>query len=176
MNLIRKKKSNHMKITEGPQPVFVVGCSRSGTTLVQSILSTSPDLAAFPETNILYQVVGDLNYRRYGAVVTRLGRRHIPRMLLCRILNRAGIATNFVWSHESHNIPDSLKPYAPVNKENHELWIRNVFSDFQNMMTSASGGRRWVEKSPQNVFIVELIEKYIPDALFVHTRPDRERL
>ncbi|NJL55543.1 sulfotransferase [bacterium] len=31
-------------------PLFLVGCPRSGTTLLQSMLASHPQIASFPET------------------------------------------------------------------------------------------------------------------------------
>ena len=40
-------------ITQLPKRVFVVGCPRSGTTLLQSILLTNPSIISFPESHFL---------------------------------------------------------------------------------------------------------------------------
>ena len=67
--------------------VFIVGCSRGGTTLLQSIIAKQSAFVAFPESNILYQPLGDIDYRRYGSLI---GRRAIPRQIMWRIVNRIG--------------------------------------------------------------------------------------
>lgn len=150
-------------------PVFVIGCSRSGTTLVQSILSTNPKLHAFPESNVLYNVADDLDYRRYGLLI---GRRRIPGLLISRLINRAGVTRSFSWRQQERNLPPCLSRHLRTNVDTRSFRIKSIFLEFTNMMLAASGGGRWIEKSPQNIFVVDIIERYIPSALFVHVKRD----
>lgn len=145
-------------------PIFIVGCSRSGTTLLQSILAHHPDIQAFPETNILYEVLNDLDYRRYGSVI---GRSKIPHALLGRAINNIGITTKFPWER-LRDSTDSQRSKRAAKKIVRARSIRTIFSEFCSMMDAGSGGRRWLEKSPQNIFCLHLISRYIPNARVVH--------
>ncbi|MDN3517189.1 sulfotransferase [Aquisalimonas lutea] len=151
------------------KPVFVVGCSRSGTTLVQSLLASGGELVAFPETNVLYFAVDDLNYRRFGNLI---GHRRLPGMLAKRLLNRIGLTLNFSWDVSLNNLPHELRAHLSIGDDGRRWLIRSVLRDFHLMMESATGGARWLEKTPQNIFVLDFIEKYYPNAQFVHVLRD----
>jgi hypothetical protein len=158
-------------------PIFVVGCSRAGTTLCQSILSRNPDLVGFPESNFLYLVAGDLDTRRFG-YERRVRRRRFRRLLrLCNQLGfQVGSSTpirrrmrrflkDIGHRDLSHLIPWSL------------FRIDAIFSSFSEIMNRASGGRRWIEKSPQNIFVLDVISRYLPRTQFVHViRNERDNI
>ena len=46
------------------------------------------------------------------------------------------------------------------------------FRAFADVMTEAADGRRWIEKSPQNIFCVRQIDRYVADARIVHVVRD----
>ena len=43
--------------------IFVVGCPRSGTTLLQSLIAVHPDVASFPESKFFVRLVYPQSYR-----------------------------------------------------------------------------------------------------------------
>jgi Sulfotransferase family len=47
-------------VSELERPIFVVGCPRSGTTLVQCILSASSQAFSLPETHFFSFVLPEL--------------------------------------------------------------------------------------------------------------------
>lgn len=146
-------------------PIFIVGCSRSGTTLLQSILGNHPDLAVFPESNLLYYVLDDLDFRRWGSLI---GRRQIPRAMTGRLLNGMGF-TSVMYKESAEGFLEANASHCESDLFNdREYSIRTVFSKFTRVMEMRSQGRRWIEKSPQNIFCVHLIRKYWPDACILH--------
>src|ERR1043166_465784 len=46
--------------------IFLVGCARSGTTLLQSLLAAHSSIASFPETHFFAATVGQTGRRRFG--------------------------------------------------------------------------------------------------------------
>src|SRR5690625_983023 len=146
-------------------PVFVVGCSRSGTTLVQSIIANHPDFTAFPETNLLYWVLNDLDYLRFGKLI---GRRRIPASLLGRIVNNCGATINFSWSDLQRFLGTQAVSWSPREARTRVQSIRGIFLQFLELMEECASEKRWIEKSPQNIFCLRFIIKYFPDAHIVH--------
>jgi len=147
-------------------PVFIVGCSRSGTTLLHSILGNSPELHAFPETNTFFGVLNDLDYRRYGS---RLNRRQIRKALVGRVLNSFGYTRDFSWgSLEDFLTSQNIRWTPEVKSKSGMVKIKYVYRDLVNLMSSLSNGGRWIEKSPHNIFCIRHIARHIPDVRFVH--------
>ena len=48
------------------QPVFIVGCPRPGTTLLQALLASHPDVHSLPETHFLQSLLRCEDQRRYA--------------------------------------------------------------------------------------------------------------
>ena len=146
-------------------PIFVVGCSRSGTTLLQSILNQHPSLVSFPETNILHTILDDLDYRRFGRL---MGRRRIPLYLLKRLVNRFGYTLSYsprkFHAYLSALGREDLRHLVPAKTRS----MARVFAAFRSVLEAMALGQRYIEKTPQNIFCIEFIQQRIPDALFVH--------
>lgn len=153
-----------MKNTKN-NPVFILGCSRGGTTLLHSILSKQEGLISFPEANILYQVLDDLDYRRYGFLI---GRRNVLKAIFLRSYNLIGFTNYYPRKQFLRFLDDvnraDIKGSVPYNL----MSIRKIYHLFESIMHQISDGARWVEKSPQNIFCVDLIERYIENASFIH--------
>lgn len=147
-------------------PIFVVGCSRGGTTLLHSILGNSPALHAFPETNTFFGILNDLDYRRYGPC---LDWRQTRNALTGRMLNAFGYTHDFSWASLTEFLASQPTQWTPKVKSDFRfVSIKSVYRDLVDLMDTLSGGGRWVEKSPQNMFCIKHISRHIPDARFVH--------
>src|SRR6185437_8839646 len=62
------------------QRIFIVGCPRSGTTLVQAMLARHPAVLTLPETAFFEQLCGDLKWR-WGDRDARPQRRRLRQRL-----------------------------------------------------------------------------------------------
>lgn len=147
------------------RPIFVLGCSRSGTTLVQSLLASSERLFALSETNRLYTVADDLDYRRFGRASSY---RRIMRAPVRGLYNRAGFTRKFDWSRHTETLPESLADEVRRRGLGSEKRIARIYAQFDDMLSRIAGDRRWVEKSPQNIFVLDHIGRHFPNAQFVH--------
>ena len=134
-----------------PSKIFIVGCPRSGTTLLQSILAAHPKVLSFPESHFFE----DLTFRsaKWKYTFGILGITPI------RIRNRL---RNFFHQieYEQH-----LKPafYTVFRKQYCEYFVNIVdaFALQQNKLC-------WIEKTPENLHHIPLIEKLVPSAKFIH--------
>jgi hypothetical protein len=127
-----------------PQRLFVVGCPRSGTTLLQSFLAAHGGVHSFPETHFFYRLpasaaapvgpdlVGDL-----PQVAGFLGR------------------------------PDTTWPPQPTVGAAVDTFLATA-----DAVTAAAGARAWVEKTPANLYAIDLVEALVPGARFVHILRD----
>ncbi len=129
----------------GPPPtrIFVVGCPRSGTTLLQSMLAAHPEVLAFRETHAFW-----------GLQNTNPG------------LRRAGVrsrASATTW----RQLPDLGVPVVGAAPLRVGSYVRGVVSALDDAATAA-GRRAWSEKTPGHLRSLNLVQKYIPGAHVVH--------
>lgn len=130
--------------------IFLVGCSRSGTTLLQSIIASHPRLTSFPETDFFRRI--DLHPRR----------RHLVRLGLAMGTERKRLKKILRDNALEHRIGDlgrqPLTFRGSVNAYIH--WLDEI--------ARARGKTGWVEKTPLHLLSIPRISRYVPDARFVH--------
>lgn len=134
------------------QRVFIVGCSRSGTTLLQTLLASHEEATTFPETQFFPTMMrGRLPYPR---VLTRLGLATGKEIdYLKRMLKRFG---------REELIP--LIPRQPwMVKDSIEIYISLLDFIAANMKKKI-----WIEKTPLNILWIEMIEEYVPSPIVIH--------
>jgi LPS sulfotransferase NodH len=123
--------------------VFIVGCPRSGTTLLQTLLAAHGELVSPPETHFFNYLV-PRSFAKHLRVASRSGRDRIVQHMA-----KIGLdfrAPSSCWTSEwSKALVECLDALAREE--------------------SANG---WIEKTPAHLHFVDLIEKLIPDARFVH--------
>jgi hypothetical protein len=145
--------------------VFVVGCSRGGTTVIQSILAQHPDITSFPETQMPWLLVDDMNRRRFGGLLSL--RQRVLYLALWG-MNRCGytLRRRDMISHPLLPKPQGLEVPASWRRPTRSLAA--LFARFAAVLDACTPTGMWVEKSPQNIFVIDVIRRFMPDALFVH--------
>lgn len=148
--------------------VFLVGCPRSGTTLLQSMLYAHPEIYSFPETFFFDRLFGSgerrtLAKKTQGFVegVRAFGRDSLRGMgfVEARRYTKAWAGMR-VLSEES----DIMAPVDSLRLEKHvEGFVRRI-----DEKTIEAGGRIWLEKTPDHLFCLNFIRKYVPQAKFIH--------
>ncbi|CCG03647.1 sulfotransferase family protein [Blastococcus saxobsidens] len=124
--------------------IFVVGCPRSGTTLLQSFLAAHPDIHSFPETHVFHRLRAPRGLRRAAGLAAAGATQ--------RLDDAAG------WL----GVPRA-RPLLPT--------VRRHGAAFLAMADAAArkhGAGAWVEKTPANLYALDLIERLVPGALVVH--------
>jgi len=139
---------------------FLVGCPRSGTTFLQAALSSHPEILSLPETaffeRLLPERIDDevfgaprpARLRQRGREYLRVQRR-APR-LLRRVLAALDV--------------EGVRP-------GRHLGLSGYAAEFVRLLDAAArarGCRAWLEKTPNHVFYVDVIERHVPDARFIH--------
>lgn len=130
--------------------IFIVGCSRSGTTLLQTLIASHPKVITFPETNFFYKTVGLNKFKR---IITWLG--------FCTGLEK-DFLNLFVKERLGSDLPDLKKQPIFYQK------AVNHYVSLLNHKTQKKGSSIWVEKTPKHIFSPEWIMRFIPDAKIIH--------
>lgn len=138
--------------------IFVVGCPRSGTTLVQAMLARHPSIFSLRETFFFESLLGGSNVR-WGDREARAHRRWY---------HRAGAAQSWgrrrLLELERIYRPEKLPRRAPMG------W-RSCARRYVAMLDAAAerrGCRAWVEKTPAHLLFLDEILQVVPDARIVH--------
>lgn len=141
------------------QRVFVVGCPRSGTTLVQAMLARHPDVLALAETAFFPQLYGD-EALRWGDRDARPPRRYVrARMGLARRQARAALVTI-----QGRLALDAPLPPWPLRLAS----CAQRFVSLLDTRADADGRGTWVEKTPCHLLYIPEITRVVPGARFVH--------
>ena len=128
--------------------IFLVGCPRSGTTLLQSLLAANSKVLSFPETHFF----GHLFYSRKLLSILGIANWR-ARLRWVQFLKEIG--------HQE--MQSKLPKYAVFVRQFSKAYI-----DVLDTLTLNQGKEIWVEKTPGNLHYIEKIEKLVSSAKFVH--------
>jgi hypothetical protein len=126
-------------------PIFVVGCPRSGTTLLRDLIRSDPSVEIPPESHFIpafYRAWGDPASDREARALAR-------RMLSLRTVRRWGL---------------DLEPEGFASCRSYADVVGHLFGEFAR----AEGASRWGDKSPRQVRELPLLAQLFPDARFLH--------
>lgn len=136
-----------------PEPpsirVFLVGFPRSGTTLLQSLLASHPDVLSLPETFFFVEL-------------STGGRR---RRLLDRANPRASRKLGELRRQGIEVADPGFREALPVATAGPTVrrFVRALDASARNR-----GKRAWVEKTPSHLHYLGEIERHVPGAQIVH--------
>lgn len=123
---------------------FLVGCPRSGTTLLQSLLAAHPGISSLPETHfIAYVAPGRPWLRRLG-----IASRNAP------------LATERLETLIGHQV---RRPTLPLISNYVDSFVRAL-----DRYTLEKQGMGWLEKTPRHLHCVELLSKYVRRFRCIH--------
>ncbi len=129
------------------QRLFLVGCPRSGTTLLQSLLAAHPEVASFPESEFFNHLFphSEPKRRRLGII----SRRAKPKF--AQFLQESG--------HSGHR-PSRLILF-PRQFTAHFSATLDQLAIQQNKTT-------WLEKTPTHLYHLDYITQRIAQPKFIH--------
>jgi hypothetical protein len=134
-------------------PVFVLGCPRSGTTLLYYMLLSSGNFAIYQEESSVFNQL----MPRFGDLRRRENRQ---KLLNVWFKTRLFTATGLPPEQLEHRILDECR--------NAGDFLCIVMEE----MARSQGVARWAETSNEHVVILPLIKRMIPDALVIHVIRD----
>lgn len=135
----------------GDQSVFVLGCPRSGTSLLYSIITSSEVFPTYEAESRIMECS-----TRYGSLSRADDRDEFLRdFLRSRQYSRSGLTDEQV---------RSLACTAGSYLEFLRLFMEAIASN--------QGKRRWVEKTPNHILFAESLGRAFPRAQFIHVLRD----
>ena len=134
------------------RPVFVVGCPRSGTTLLYSMLMAAGGFAVYRKETYFYDLLP-----RFPKLTAAASRQRFLRAYLQGYLGKVpGL-------HVERFVRDALSQCRRS---------ADFLPFFMNGITTAQRMERWIEATPVHVLYMQEIKRAVPDALFLHVIRD----
>jgi hypothetical protein len=129
-------------------PIFLVGCPRSGTTLLQSMLAAHPDIASFPESHFFAHLLATNRLYRQLNIASANTRVRLEKF--CSELEQ-----------------EQMQHFIPKNAIFTSKYVQ-AFIKILDTVTEQQDKTMWLEKTPQHLHYIEYIEKILPQAQFIH--------
>jgi hypothetical protein len=130
-------------------PVFVVGCPRSGTTMLYDMLLSSGNFAVYlAESNVF-----NLLAPRFGNLSTHSNREMLMNAWLESKLFRASFL-------DAQEIRDKIMSECRSCGDFLQIVMQEI--------ARRQGVERWADNSPEELLHMTAIKRAIPDALFIH--------
>ncbi len=128
--------------------LFLVGCPRSGTTLLQSLLAAHSQIVSFPESHFYTRIISSrFPLRQLGLASPR------SRTRFLRFLDMIGHA--------------DMRHYLPLFAVSTRQYSR-VFIAVLDAVARQQNKRVWLEKTPRHLDFVDDIRALVPESKFVH--------
>lgn len=120
--------------------IFLVGSPRSGTTMLQSLLAAHPEVISFPESKFFHYLL----YKKFAGKLP--GRMEA---FFKDEINRPELLQGF---------DDSQTVATKVS------WFVGVLDG----LAAEQNKSIWLEKTPEHIYFIEDIQRFLPDAKFIH--------
>ena len=131
------------------QRIFVVGCPRSGTTLLQSLLAAHSDVASFPESHLFSSLVADRGKLR--STFNIASRKARPQF------------DTFLRELQREDLNQYLPKFSFLVRQYSHAFIRIL-----DILSEEQGKDIWIEKTPRHLHCIDQIEKLLPEPQFIH--------
>lgn len=150
------------------QPVFILGCYRSGTTLVRNILNYHEKIAVTPETHFFDMLIS--NRKRYGdlknADTFHLLKKSVLRKMEKYHKQKWGAHKHKGGSWEIVDIEKARRRFEKVYN------LKELFIAVLELTASKKDYQILVEKTPMHTYFVKEVLSYFPDAKIINVVRD----
>jgi hypothetical protein len=135
------------------RPIFVVGCPRSGTTLLQLMLHAHPRIAIPPETRFLLETYRDRH--RFGDLRRPANRRALAHFIVNRPQTRF-----FDLGLDPQEMISEIVAGPPT--------LGSAIGAVFRAYSARFGKLRWGDKRPAYLNNLDVIQRLFPDAQIIH--------
>jgi hypothetical protein len=142
-----------LKTDRNKAPVFVIGSSRSGTTLLYHMLLSSGNFAVYRMESMVFTL---LEPRFRPLSKPRNKRRMLDAWCNTRLYTRSGLDSS------------EIEPRIMAECKNGGDFLRIIMEE----MCRKQGVERWAETTPEHLLYMHRIKETIPNALVVHVIRD----
>jgi hypothetical protein len=140
------------------QLIVIVGAPRSGTSLLQNLITVAPNIASAPETHFFAHATRSLLYERgLPPIGKEYPRDTIDYDRATRLMARL---TNAM------NLDRPVRDWLPASPGNAPISLRTLAKDFFEHL--ANGAPYFLEKSPPHAFFLPEILHLFPDAKIIN--------
>jgi hypothetical protein len=146
-------RSASMKTARSTAPVFVIGCSRSGTTLLYHMLLSSGSFAVYRMESMIFTL---LEPRFRPLSKPRNKRGMLDAWYKTRLYTRSGLE------------PSEIEPRIMAECQNGGDFLRIIMEE----MCRKQGVERWADTTPEHLLYMRRIKETIPNALIIHVIRD----
>lgn len=129
---------------------FIVGCPRSGTTLLQSMLMSHSRIHSFPETHFFARGFGG---RRRWVLHETLRGGYLWYLTVKWKATQVGLSWNEAVS----------TPVAWSKRRMTQIFLRML-----DDMAAHEGADLWIEKTPRHIDFIPVIKEHVPHPFFIH--------
>jgi hypothetical protein len=154
--------------------LFVVGCARSGTTLLQSFLAAHPAVLSFPETAVFGRLLSAGVMRSFRVEPSGLGSAAASEAGPAR-LGTIHRRTQMAYRHTTALLDKlgrrDLEQLLPIRSKSAGQFADGFVSVLDRLALDR-GKSWWVEKSPENTRFVPEILGLVPGARVVNILRD----
>ncbi|MEG4228921.1 sulfotransferase [Microcoleus sp. N9_B2] len=120
--------------------IFLIGSPRSGTTMLQSLLAAHPEVISFPESKFFQYLL----YKKFAGKFP--GRME-------------------TFFKDEINRPELLQGFDDSQSLGTKVsWFVGVLDG----LAAEQNKSIWLEKTPEHIYFIDDIERFLPDAKFIH--------
>ncbi len=140
-------------------PIFIVGANRSGTTLLRLMLNAHPRIAIPEELIYFRSYFGDTPIESWQ-------QPDLPRKVYAEIVRDFVVRTVKLHPElRAQTLIDKILNDGPFD-------LRHPYSVVLGAWAHHHGKQRWGEKTPGNLFYIDIIQEMYPDARFLYVVRD----
>lgn len=136
------------------KPVFIVGCQRSGTTLLRLMLNKHSMLAIPEESHFIISIINEFQDVSHGYVLSQLDRVTLFRVII-------NVPRFVTWNLTENDVKDTI--FLSKNKT-----IPDVINALFKLKTSCGDDCIWGDKTPEYTMYLNKIHNIFPSAKYIH--------